>query len=262
MPIGYIKIDRRLLDSACWQDAECGHLWVELLLRARFSDGWEKVRSGSGHRTIKLARGQVIFGRGSYAKRLNQKEGTVRKNLALLAKWGNITTDTTSRPTIVTICNYNTWQDRQEDSRQLGASDAPVMRQLGASDAPGKKKGKKGKKVEETLQQQPLLTAVGVDAIAEEFNQCEGVKPFVQLSPSRRRIMVAKLRDPAWLGLYRQALAKFPLIYRGKDGDWEPDLDWLLKDDNVLKLVETTYFDKVHGSTDNGPADYSGAADI
>lgn len=108
--------------------------------------------------------------------------------------------------------------------------------------SPRIEKSREEKKKQETLQQQPSVIALDIDAIANEFNACGGVAPFTQLSPSRRRKLVAKLREPGWLELYRRALAKFPLGYKGENGDWkDQSFDWLLEGDHVLQIVEGSY---------------------
>lgn len=228
--------------SAVFQDSECWHLWTMLLGRASYCDRPVKVSTGRGFKTITLLRGQVIYGRKAFAAVLNQSENTVRKNMDLLVQWGNVTKDTTTHPTVVTLCNYPAYNPLKPEDHQASANQAPSEHQASTNHPPHTRRYKKVLEGKETLQ----LTAIDVSALGDEFNACEGVTKHEGMSPTRTRAFVAKLRDPAWLGLYRRALAKFPLVYKGEDGTWLPDLDWLLRDDNVLKVVEGR-LDHEHG---------------
>ena len=80
--------------------------------------------------------------------------------------------------------------------------------------------------------------ALFVDA----WNSTEGVRKSLskRLTKKRRTSFRARLREPGWD--WQAALKKFPLpCTRGDPDPWIPDLDWFLKPDSVLKILEGKY---------------------
>ncbi len=108
---GWIKLYRKTLDSRVFQNAELLRLWLYLLLRASYQPQWFSISTGRGKTEVHLVEGQLIVGRKKLAEALNLKESTVWKQLKKLESLGNITIDSNSHYSIVTICNWEKYQD-------------------------------------------------------------------------------------------------------------------------------------------------------
>lgn len=106
MDRGWIKIYRSLLDWEWFDDAETVQLFIYLLVTANYED--KKWRG------IVVERGQTVIGIEAIAKRLKTTRQKIRTRLKKLEERETITISSTNRFTIVTICNYDSYQDGNE----------------------------------------------------------------------------------------------------------------------------------------------------
>jgi hypothetical protein len=93
---------RELMDSTTW---ECSHA-VKVLL-------WAVFKANIGQGTFegrKLKRGQFVTSRNNASAELKMAGNTYLKALEFLVKCGTITVETTRNFTVVTICNYESYQ--------------------------------------------------------------------------------------------------------------------------------------------------------
>ena len=106
---GFIKIDRRLLEHTLWlsEPFTKGQAWVDIIARANFSDR-EKIFRGE-MRQIK--RGQLPTSDIELANRWKWSRNKVRTYLGMLEGAGMITTERTTKGTIITVENYSKYQD-------------------------------------------------------------------------------------------------------------------------------------------------------
>ncbi len=100
---GHIKTWRKIIEDEIFYKAEHLQLFLYLLIRARWEDG--------EYRGTFLERGQLSIGRKVVAAELGQKETTLYKRLKWLEKRHYIEQQSNNKMTIITICNYSTYQD-------------------------------------------------------------------------------------------------------------------------------------------------------
>ena len=109
---GYIKIHRKILDWQWFKDTNTFMLFLFLLLDANYED------SKVGFLIIK--RGQCL----TSLKRINENTGLsikeIRTSLNKLEKSGEIGKQTTNRYSIITIKNYNDYQDMGKQRANKG----------------------------------------------------------------------------------------------------------------------------------------------
>jgi len=116
----WIKLHRRLLDSFVNSDAGLMHLWINLLIRANWKPSWFAKK--------RIEVGQVAFSVGNFADVLKVSASTLRRRLRELESGGQINVTATSKFTIVTICNWRSYQEfigpaRRTDDTTLDATD-------------------------------------------------------------------------------------------------------------------------------------------
>ena len=123
---GFIKIHRKLLEWGWYQDNTVKAVFLHLLLTASFKDcEWmgEKVKKG-----------QVIIGMQKLADDLGFSRQQVRTAINKLKKTNEITTKSTNRYTVVTILNWEEYQDKEENKEpsknQLKAFKEPHLKKV------------------------------------------------------------------------------------------------------------------------------------
>lgn len=80
-------------------------------------------------------------------------------------------------------------------------------------------------------------------AFAEVAKAC-GWKVPVEITAKRRKALRERLRDPTWRDRWREGLerARASEFLAGRnERNWVPDLDWFLRPDTVVKILEGRY---------------------
>ena len=109
---GFVKISRGILDWEWYSDTYTARLFFHCILKANWKDGSWKGQP--------YKRGQFITSLSSLASELGCSVRNVRTALNHLISTGELTSETTNKYRIITVCNYDKYQasDKQVD-RQL-----------------------------------------------------------------------------------------------------------------------------------------------
>ena len=102
----WIKMYRSFLDWEWYPDTNCVRLALHFILKANY-----QPKKWQG--TV-IDRGQLVTSRGQLAEETGLSQMQVRTTLDKLQKAGFLTKCTTSKYTIVTICNYDYYQQKQD----------------------------------------------------------------------------------------------------------------------------------------------------
>lgn len=103
---GWIKIHRSLLDWEWYQDTNCVRLALHFLLKANY-----QPKKWKG---IIIDRGQLVTTRGQLSEETGLSEMQIRTAIDKLDNCGFITKSGTHKYTIITICNYDYYQQKQD----------------------------------------------------------------------------------------------------------------------------------------------------
>lgn len=104
---GWIKINRDLNKHWLWKDPQRVFWWIDLLFMANWEDRKELV----GNTIVVVKRGQTLASRGFLSKRWRVGVDTVRNFLRLLQSDNMIVEEAHSKYNVITICNYEKYQD-------------------------------------------------------------------------------------------------------------------------------------------------------
>lgn len=107
---GFISLYRKFINWEWWDDPNMIKAFIYLLLRANYKD--------TKYRGMTLKRGQLITGRKKLSTELKMGEQVVRTILNRLKSTGEITIKSTSRFSIITVCNYDSYQKKDNDGNQ------------------------------------------------------------------------------------------------------------------------------------------------
>lgn len=105
---GYVKFYREMLDKELWlsEPFTRGQAWCDLVMLANYKDGYIRI---AGQR-IEVKRGQLGWSQDKLSKRWKWGRGKTRRFLKELEKDERICQKTNTRNTIITICNYDSFQ--------------------------------------------------------------------------------------------------------------------------------------------------------
>ena len=107
---GFLRISRNIVDWDWYTDANTFRVFMHLLFTANYKD--------SNYKGVEVKRGQVITSRMEIAKALRMSEQKVRTSLSHLKSTNEITSKSTNKLTIITICKFDSWQDFTSESNQ------------------------------------------------------------------------------------------------------------------------------------------------
>ena len=135
---------RKLLDSRVFADAELLKVWVWCLCRASHKETYVPMRTGTGKTTVNLQPGQLLFGRNSAAKQLDMPPSSLYKRIKKLVAEGNLSIKRNTHYSVVTVCNWETYQAKEQPEEQPEDNQVATREQAGNT----YKKAKKAKKAQ------------------------------------------------------------------------------------------------------------------
>lgn len=120
---GYIIIARKLFENSSWKGLnEAGKIvMVTLIVLANHKD--KKWYNPLTKQEVLIKRGQCVIGRKSIAKQCGVGEQSVRTSLTLLKSTNFLTIQPTSRFSIITITNYEHYQNPKNYTNQVSNQD-------------------------------------------------------------------------------------------------------------------------------------------
>lgn len=118
MPGDWLKLYRRVTKSRVFASAELLRLWIWCLCEASWQQRWVTVSTGVGEIEVELQPGQFVFGRGVTAKKLRVAPSTLWKRMKKLETLGNVNIQSNTHCSVVSICNWTTYQLMDDDKEQ------------------------------------------------------------------------------------------------------------------------------------------------
>ena len=107
---GWIKLYRKMTEWEWYRDTSVKCLFLHLLLTANRS-----TRSFQG---VSVTRGQKLTSRSLLASETGLSESQVKRALSVLRESQEITSHATNRFTLITICNFESYQDTESKKIQ------------------------------------------------------------------------------------------------------------------------------------------------
>ena len=118
---GFIKIYRKFRKWEWYDNSFMVHLWIHLLMEANHEDvQWHGLTIG---------RGQLITSRERLAQETRITEQKIRTCLKRLEECSQINIKSTKRGTLITICNYESYQQFDFTTNQQLTNDQPTTNQ-------------------------------------------------------------------------------------------------------------------------------------
>lgn len=114
----FIKLNRKLLYSDTFSNPVTLKVWIWLLLKATWKERVTSTPNGRGYIDVKIKRGELIFGRKIVSEDLGISASALYRQIQKLKDMGNITIQPNTHYSIITICNYESYQSTNTDYEQ------------------------------------------------------------------------------------------------------------------------------------------------
>jgi hypothetical protein len=126
---GWVKLWRKSMESAVFTDADLWKLWTLCLMLANHKTQWVSIDGRSA--PVEVQPGQFITGRNALHEAFYPKPHQKRRSAKTIWRWmhvlqnmQNLTIKTSNKCSLVTICNWSTYQDRSEENVQQNVPQA------------------------------------------------------------------------------------------------------------------------------------------
>lgn len=241
MSSSWIKVHRKIVDWEWYTDSSTVHLFFHLLIKANYKE--------SSYRGMAVERGQVLTGRKKLAAETGISEQKIRTGLERLKETNEITIKSTNKFSVITICNYDTYQGEEEAiNQQINQQD---NQQITTS-----KKNKEIKNKNTTTQKQGTLTDIAVkereqvpyeDIVKAYHEELPSWRKVRILTADRKRALKARCREDSkrmsvdfWRKYFKYAGTKPFLMGANKKG-WTSNFDHLIREKTIANMYEGAY---------------------
>lgn len=174
---GWIKLHRKIQESALYpknREFTKYEAWIDLLLLVNHKDSEETI----GNEFIPCKRGQSVRSIGTYCQRWSWSIQKVRSFFQLLESKNMITRKGTTKTTILTICNYDSYQgEQQTNNKQITNEQQTDNKQITTNKNDNNKKNKKNDKKEREKKALSLSEKYDIHVLKETPNNNPDFKP-------------------------------------------------------------------------------------
>ncbi len=232
---GWLKIYRKFTQWEWYQRSEMVHLFLHLLISAN-----HKPRKWQG---VQINTGQLITGRLKLAAETGLSERQIRTCLTNLKKSGEIFIKTTNRYSVITICNYDTYQSKEEVSDQQ--SDQQTTSKRPADDQQSTtNKNEKNLNNEKEFDKPSHSEKIDFEILKNVYHEkCPKLNKITKLTADRKKAVRARIKEHGKSAVMQvfSNVGNSPFLNGHNDKNWLADFDWIFRPTNFLKILEGNY---------------------
>lgn len=225
MDKGYVKLHRKMIEWEWYDDIPTKILFLHLLFRAN----WE-TKKWHG---IEIKRGQFLTSQNTLVNETGLTRQQVRRAINNLITTQEITKQTTTTYTIITINKYDQYQLDNQAKNQRATNGQPTSNQRTTTT----KELKELKELKKDIYRQ----------IQEDYNgTCKSLPKCTKITDARKRAIKTILKTNTQEDIKRAfELAEKSDFLSGRSKRWTGcNIDWILKPNNFIKVLEKTYNNK------------------
>jgi len=131
---GWISLHRKIIESEVFANANHLKIWIWMLCKANRKEQYCNIKIGLNESTVLVKRGEFIFGRKKAGVELRLNQSLVYRVIKKFESLQMIVLKSNNHFSIISICNYDTYQSNEKDKRT--ASEQPANSQRTASEQP------------------------------------------------------------------------------------------------------------------------------
>ena len=244
----YIKLDRKILEWGWYKNEHTKNVFIHCLLKANWKDGVFEGR--------KIPRGSFVTSISNLACELDLTNDEVRTAIKHLESTKEITKQITNRYTVISIVNYDTYQNVTE---QIPSKSQPIPNPF-----PTIEERKKERKEEDIRVSNDTLRQTDVRLAIAKWNELSefGIKPVTRVNSGTKRYdsLCARIREYGIEDVLNAIdRIKVSDFLQGKNNrGWTITFGWFVLPSNFPKVLEGDY-DNREGGGDDGSSGKAGA---
>ncbi|ROS85195.1 hypothetical protein EEK90_03365 [Muribaculaceae bacterium Isolate-036 (Harlan)] len=165
--IGWIRLYRKMTEWRWYGLPNMMAVFIHLLLTANHKDGYSFG--------VEIKRGQVMTSEDGIMRSIKIKRGALRVCLKKLEETGEIIRSTTNKYSIITICNYDSYQSATESNNQQIAIEQPAdehqpdIKPTSEEHQPATNKNNKNKKNDKNEENERKEESITLQKAKEDF---------------------------------------------------------------------------------------------
>lgn len=166
---GYLKLYRQIVDSEIFASPNGLKIWIWCLCKASYKEKHMTIQIGRGESIVKLEVGSFLFGRFKAEQELDLSGSMIYRWMKRFEDLGMINIVSNSHYSIITICNWETYQENNLESEQ------PLNSRWTADEQPlnTNKKDKKDKNIKKEIYKERKLGHMTTHMIGHMENENE-----------------------------------------------------------------------------------------
>lgn len=232
---GFIKLHRKILKWEWYQEANVFRVFLHLLLKANHAPArWQG---------IEIKAGQLVTSYRHLAAELGLSSETVHRAVKKLVSTGEIEVCPNARYTIVTLKNYIEYQKTQTETKHFSnATQTEIKRR------PNQTRRIKNNKNEKNDKNTPAADLI--NSVISDFNCVCVSLPRVDTVEYKHGALISSavkvLGDTSFKELFQRVEQSDFLSGRSGGSNWQCTLDWILKPENLSKILAGNYDNRVN----------------
>lgn len=249
----YIKIDRKILEWEWYKNQHTKTVFLHCLLKAYWKDTKFEGKI--------IPRGSFVTSVKRLSEELDLTADEIKTALKHLTKTGELTKQATNKFTVITVSNYDSYQEvtkqmpneYQSDAEQMQNNSTPIAKLLPTyeeykelEELKEPEEEKKERKENLTVSNETVCRT-DVQRILDAWNDLQkfGIKPVTRVSGGSKRYnsLVARMKQYSTeqiLGAIRKITESDYLQGKNKHG-WAITFDWFVLPNNFPKVLEGNY---------------------
>ena len=227
---GFIFLHRKIEEWEWYDDANTFRLFIHCLLEANFTDKqW---------RGVNIKRGQFITSQPKLANRLKLSVQQIRTALNKLKSTGEITVYTTADYSIITINNYDDYQQNNSLSNGQTTDKQQASNRLVTTTNNDNNVNNENNIIRENKKIDPYTHPI-LNEYMELYKEIMGNKCYLD---NKHRLKIVELYND--IDNFSEVL---PTVFERLKNlkfngiDFIPNNSWLLKEDNFIKVLEGSF---------------------
>ena len=231
---GWISLHRSMLDWEWYDDINVCRLFIHLLLKANHKD--------ASWKGIDIKKGSLVVGRDSLSCATGLSVQQIRTALNKLKSTNEITIKTTNKNSLISITNWEKYQDSNQQTTSEITNHQPTSNQQITTNNNVITINNKNKEIKKDIE------SVSAKDVVALFNEKLTELPdVIKISASRNASIKKLSKDSlptlaAWDEYFNLVSQSDFLMGRSKD--FRCTFDWLLNTKNALKVAEGNYTNK------------------